>query len=113
MILHSRFLHIYLYIYLLLCIVTRLRDGSTGVRVAVESRFLGLLQNAHTVSEAHPPYCLMSTWGSSLKVQWQGREAAHLPPPRAEMKNELCCNHTLPLGLMQVSGQLIFALLPS
>jgi hypothetical protein len=94
MILHSRFL----LIYLLLCLTTRLRDESTGVRVAVEARSLGIIQNAHNVSEAHPPSYLMSNWGSFIKVQLRGREGGHLPPS---------------LGLMHVSGQLIFALLPS
>ena len=58
-----------------------------------------LHKNVHTVTAAQPPYYLMSTWGSFPKVKWQRREGGHLPPPRAEVKNVLCCIHTASYSL--------------
>ena len=37
-------------------VVTRLRDGQTGVSIPVEAIYCSLLQTAHTGSGAHPTY---------------------------------------------------------
>jgi hypothetical protein len=63
--------------------------GGRGFRVqfSVQARDFSLLRSVQAVSDAHSAFCSMGTGGSIPGVKRQGREADHLPPSIAEVKN--------------------------
>jgi hypothetical protein len=74
-------------------VVSMLRAGRSGVRIAVEARCYSLLQNVQTGSGAQPAYSL-GTGVVSLVVKRPGREFDHSPASNIEVKNEW--RHTSP-----------------
>jgi hypothetical protein len=85
-------------------------DYATGwmIRGSNTGRGFSLLQNVQTGSGTHQAFSLMGT-----AVMWPGREAQHLPPSSAEVKNEWSCTFTLPyMPSWRGQGQLYFFVLP-
>jgi hypothetical protein len=64
-----------------------LRTGRSGVRVPAGAGNVSLHHRVQTGSGTHPVSYPMDTKGSSLGVRRLGREADHLPPSSAEVKN--------------------------
>jgi hypothetical protein len=67
-------------------IVTRLRDGRSGVRITIGAKQFSLLQKPPERKWGPPP-----TGGSFSGVKRPGREANHSPQSRVEVKNEWSC----------------------
>jgi hypothetical protein len=73
----------------ILCDMTWLRVGLSGVRIPESAREFSLLQNVQTNSRVHPDSYSMGT-GDSFPggVKWPGREPDHPLPSIAKVKNE-------------------------
>jgi hypothetical protein len=65
------------------CTVSDFRLDDRGSILGREKEFFSSCPCVETSSEAHPAY-LMGTGGKA----WPGRDADHLPPTNADVKNE-------------------------
>ena len=82
-------LHYFLYLslYSVVGIATKLRAGWSGVQLLVGASDLCLLQNVQTGSGVHPAVYSMGT-GFFPGIKQLGRDVNHPPPSSAEAKNE-------------------------
>jgi hypothetical protein len=71
--------------------VTTARQQKSRSSLPGVSRYFSLHQHVQTNFEPHPIFYPMNTGGNTLAsskgVKWPGREAHHLPPSNAEVKN--------------------------
>jgi hypothetical protein len=68
-------------------IVTRLRDGRSGVQFLAGARNFSLLKNVKICCGAHPASYSMGTRNCFTGIKQLGHEADHSPPSSAEVQN--------------------------